>query len=49
MWWMVILWLIAGALTMANMTKTDSWNLKYNYVITWIVLMVFLIDKYLMV
>ena len=48
MWWMVILWLIAGALTMANMTKTDSWSLKYNYVITWIVLMVFLIDKYLM-
>lgn len=43
MWWLVIIWLIAGALTMINMEKTDSWNLKFNYVITWLVLMVNLI------
>lgn len=41
----VILWLIVGALTMVNMTRTDSWNLRFNYVITWLVLMVNLIAK----
>lgn len=39
----VMVWLIAGVLTMASMTKTDSLGLKFNYVITWIVLMVYLI------
>ena len=47
MWWMVILWLIAGVLTIASMTKEDSPSLKFNYIITWIVLMMYLIDKYL--
>ena len=41
--WMVIIWLIAGTLTIINMKKTDSWPLKVNYIITWIVLVVQLI------
>ncbi len=44
--WLVIIWLFAGALTMINMKNTDSWNLKFNYILTWIVLMIFLIDRY---
>lgn len=43
MWWIVIIWLIAGILTMVNMTKTDSLSLKVNYVITWLILMLNLI------
>ena len=39
----VIIWMIAGALTMVNMKQTDSWNLKTNYIITWVVLVVNLI------
>lgn len=45
MWWLVILWLIAGVLTIIN---PDKQTLKINYVITWIVLMTQLIDKYLL-
>lgn len=41
----VIIWLIAGVLTMATMAKMDSPALKFNYVTTWIVLMVNLIAK----
>ena len=45
--WIVILWLVAGILAIANMKKTDSWNLKFNYIVTWIVLMVNLICNYI--
>lgn len=43
MWWIVILWLIAGVLTIIN---DDKQTLKFNYIITWIVLMIYLVDKY---
>ena len=46
MWWIVILWLIAGALTIVSMEKTDSWHLKFNFIVTWIVLMMNLIYNY---
>lgn len=43
MWWIVILWLIAGILTIIG---NDEQVPKFNYIITWIVLMLYLIDKY---
>lgn len=43
MWWIVILWLIAGILTIIG---NDEHTLKFNYIITWIVLMFYLVDKY---
>ena len=45
--WKVILWFFAGTLTIANMEKTDGWQLKFSYIVTWIVLMVNLICKYM--
>lgn len=42
----VILWLVAGILTM--MCK-DEKVYKINYFLTWIVLMFYLFDKYLVV
>jgi hypothetical protein len=45
MWWLVILWLIAGVLTMIN---KDEQSLRISYIITWIVLMTQLINNYIL-